>query len=204
MDEIKLKDRAVSVLDKALGLQAGHAHRLQLQTQAAEQQIAALRDAQRAGLNHPTLNPNPNNAPHIVSSASSCLFKLHVKQPSHLLHVTKAPSVTVGLPVCVVILIHDCRPQLCARHEPAPVQRQQQIQQLSADMYRLSSWLRFMIVTLVIRACCIHQIQYSQHHRPNGSSQRQNNNYRSAVHRELNWHSISLLWSLQCFPSLFT
>uniref|UniRef100_A0A667WVS6 Janus kinase and microtubule interacting protein 3 n=1 Tax=Myripristis murdjan TaxID=586833 RepID=A0A667WVS6_9TELE len=53
MDEIKLKDRAVSVLDKALGLQAGHAHRLQLQTQAAEQQIAALRDAQRAGLNHP-------------------------------------------------------------------------------------------------------------------------------------------------------
>uniref|UniRef100_A0A3Q2WRQ4 Janus kinase and microtubule interacting protein 3 n=1 Tax=Haplochromis burtoni TaxID=8153 RepID=A0A3Q2WRQ4_HAPBU len=66
MDEIKLKDRAVSVLDKALGLQAGHAHRLQLQTQAAEQQIAALRDAQRAGLNHPTLNPNPNNAPHIA------------------------------------------------------------------------------------------------------------------------------------------
>ncbi|KAM9773051.1 janus kinase and microtubule-interacting protein 3 isoform 5-T6 [Syngnathus typhle] len=53
MDEIKLKDRAVSVLDKALGLQAGHAHRLQLQTQAAEQQIAALRDSQRAGLNYP-------------------------------------------------------------------------------------------------------------------------------------------------------
>ncbi|XP_057681297.1 janus kinase and microtubule-interacting protein 3 isoform X2 [Corythoichthys intestinalis] len=53
MDEIKLKDRAVSVLDKALGLQAGHAHRLQLQTQAAEQQIAALRDAHRAGLNYP-------------------------------------------------------------------------------------------------------------------------------------------------------
>ncbi|KAM4524908.1 janus kinase and microtubule-interacting protein 3 isoform 2-T3 [Odontesthes bonariensis] len=65
MDEIKLKDRAVSVLDKALGLQAGHAHRLQLQTQAAEQQIAALRDAQRAGLTHPTPNPTPNNAPHI-------------------------------------------------------------------------------------------------------------------------------------------
>ncbi|XP_061667271.1 janus kinase and microtubule-interacting protein 3-like isoform X2 [Syngnathoides biaculeatus] len=53
MDEIKLKDRAVSVLDKALGLQAGHAHRLQLQTQAAEQQIAAMRDAQRAGQTHP-------------------------------------------------------------------------------------------------------------------------------------------------------
>nr|XP_019963505.1 PREDICTED: janus kinase and microtubule-interacting protein 3-like isoform X3 [Paralichthys olivaceus] len=67
MDEIKLKDRAVSVLDKALGLQAGHAHRLQLQTQAAEQQIAALRDAQRVGTNQPshTPSPNPNTAPHI-------------------------------------------------------------------------------------------------------------------------------------------
>ncbi|XP_078019351.1 janus kinase and microtubule-interacting protein 3 isoform X4 [Epinephelus lanceolatus] len=67
MDEIKLKDRAVSVLDKALGLQAGHAHRLQLQTQAAEQQIAALRDAQRVGLNHlgQALNPAPNTSPHI-------------------------------------------------------------------------------------------------------------------------------------------
>ncbi|XP_029934492.1 janus kinase and microtubule-interacting protein 3 [Myripristis murdjan] len=68
MDEIKLKDRAVSVLDKALGLQAGHAHRLQLQTQAAEQQIAALRDAQRAGLNHPGPAPNTtlNTSSHIV------------------------------------------------------------------------------------------------------------------------------------------
>ncbi|XP_069003225.1 janus kinase and microtubule-interacting protein 3 isoform X7 [Embiotoca jacksoni] len=65
MDEIKLKDRAVSVLDKALGLQAGHAHRLQLQTQAVEQQIAAMRDAQRAGLNHPVTNPTPINTPHI-------------------------------------------------------------------------------------------------------------------------------------------
>ncbi|XP_076615734.1 janus kinase and microtubule-interacting protein 3 isoform X2 [Chaetodon auriga] len=67
MDEIKLKDRAVSVLDKALGLQAGHAHRLQLQTQAAEQQIAALRDAQRVGINHPgqAPNPTPNTPPHI-------------------------------------------------------------------------------------------------------------------------------------------
>lgn len=76
MDEIKLKDRAVSVLDKALGLQAGHAHRLQLQTQAAEQQIAALRDAQRVGLNHPDQAPNstPNTTPHIVSPASSCSY----------------------------------------------------------------------------------------------------------------------------------
>lgn len=82
MDEIKLKDRAVSVLDKALGLQAGHAHRLQLQTQAAEQQIAALRDAQRAGLNTPghTPNPTPNFAAHLVSAAS-CMIKLTC--PSH-------------------------------------------------------------------------------------------------------------------------
>ncbi|XP_053714866.1 janus kinase and microtubule-interacting protein 3 isoform X1 [Synchiropus splendidus] len=67
MDEIKLKDRAVSVLDKALGLQAGHAHRLQLQTQAAEQQIAALRDAQRAGLHLPghASNPSPHSLLHI-------------------------------------------------------------------------------------------------------------------------------------------
>lgn len=79
MDEIKLKDRAVSVLDKALGLQAGHAHRLQLQTQAAEQQIAALRDAQRAGLNHPA-NSTPNNAPFFVSPASSCLFENALKK----------------------------------------------------------------------------------------------------------------------------
>ncbi|XP_031176365.1 janus kinase and microtubule-interacting protein 3 isoform X1 [Sander lucioperca] len=66
IDEIKLKDRAVSVLDKALGLQAGHAHRLQLQTQAAEQQIAALRDSQRVGLNLPghAPSPAPNTAPH--------------------------------------------------------------------------------------------------------------------------------------------
>ncbi|KAI9529564.1 hypothetical protein NQZ68_011274 [Dissostichus eleginoides] len=64
MDEIKLKDRAVSVLDKALGLQAGHAHRLQLQMQAAEQQIAALRDAQRGGAS-PNTNPDPNTCPHL-------------------------------------------------------------------------------------------------------------------------------------------
>ncbi|XP_033971572.1 janus kinase and microtubule-interacting protein 3 [Trematomus bernacchii] len=64
MDEIKLKDRAVSVLDKALGLQAGHAHRLQLQTQAAEQQIAALRDAQRGGAS-PNTNPDLNTCPHL-------------------------------------------------------------------------------------------------------------------------------------------
>uniref|UniRef100_UPI0037E7B6BE janus kinase and microtubule-interacting protein 3 isoform X2 n=1 Tax=Semicossyphus pulcher TaxID=241346 RepID=UPI0037E7B6BE len=68
MDEIKLKDRAVSVLDKALGLQAGHAHRLQLQTQAAEQQIAALRDAQRAGLTLPGQGSNPApNTPALIS-----------------------------------------------------------------------------------------------------------------------------------------
>ncbi|KAA8578896.1 hypothetical protein FQN60_004488, partial [Etheostoma spectabile] len=69
---IKLKDRAVSVLDKALGLQAGHAHRLQLQTQAAEQQIAALRDAQRAGLSLTGQSPNSasNIAPHTTGNVA--------------------------------------------------------------------------------------------------------------------------------------
>lgn len=74
MDEIKLKDRAVSVLDKALGLQAGHAHRLQLQTQAAEQQIAAMRDAQRVGPSH--ASHAPNTTAHAVSPFwfySSCV-----------------------------------------------------------------------------------------------------------------------------------
>lgn len=75
MDEIKLKDRAVSVLDKALGLQAGHAHRLQLQTQAAEQQIAALRDAQRVGQNPPSSAPNTTS--HTVSPCWFCSDCMH-------------------------------------------------------------------------------------------------------------------------------
>lgn len=99
MDEIKLKDRAVGVLDKALGLQAGHAHRLQLQTQAAEQQIAALRDAQRVGLNHIESNSTQNNAALIVSPTSSCLFKMHDKVSSHLFHV----SVSLNLELSVEI-----------------------------------------------------------------------------------------------------
>lgn len=86
MDEIKLKDRAVSVLDKALGLQAGHAHRLQLQTQAAEQQIAALRDAQRVGLNQTGPTPNPPNTPHIVSPASSCSYCMKLAHFLSLFH----------------------------------------------------------------------------------------------------------------------
>uniref|UniRef100_A0A669C693 Janus kinase and microtubule interacting protein 3 n=1 Tax=Oreochromis niloticus TaxID=8128 RepID=A0A669C693_ORENI len=49
MDEIKLKDRAVSVLDKALGLQAGHAHRLQLQTQAAEHEWLERKNSMHHG-----------------------------------------------------------------------------------------------------------------------------------------------------------
>lgn len=84
MDEIKLKDRAVSVLDKALGLQAGHAHRLQLQTQAAEQQIAALRDAQRARLNQSTNSPSPNHTPSIVSPSPP----LQQNDPQFVCHVS--------------------------------------------------------------------------------------------------------------------
>ncbi|XP_061612281.1 janus kinase and microtubule-interacting protein 3 isoform X2 [Phyllopteryx taeniolatus] len=80
MDEIKLKDRAVSVLDKALGLQAGHAHRLQLQTQAAEQQIAALRDAQRAGLNYPgNVSHTATNNPLQISQEDRDMRRFQLK-----------------------------------------------------------------------------------------------------------------------------
>ncbi|XP_068610309.1 janus kinase and microtubule-interacting protein 3 [Brachionichthys hirsutus] len=83
MDEIKLKDRAVSVLDKALGLQAGHAHRLQLQTQAAEQQIAALRDAQRAGLTLPGQAPYPTpNTPPNIEDRDNRRFQLKIAELS--------------------------------------------------------------------------------------------------------------------------
>nr|XP_049585131.1 janus kinase and microtubule-interacting protein 3-like [Syngnathus scovelli] len=49
MDEIKLKDRVVSVLDKALGPATSTAFSCRLRLQ----QLAALRDSQRAGLNYP-------------------------------------------------------------------------------------------------------------------------------------------------------
>lgn len=94
MDEIKLKDRAVSVLDKALGLQAGHAHRLQLQTQAAEQQIAAMRDAQRAGLNHLVSNSTPNNAAPIVSPRFPACLKCMIK--SHISFVSSSSVFELG------------------------------------------------------------------------------------------------------------
>ncbi|XP_060027031.1 janus kinase and microtubule-interacting protein 3 isoform X2 [Erinaceus europaeus] len=47
MEEIKFKDRALFVLERELGLQAGHAHRLQLQKEALDQQLAQARGAER-------------------------------------------------------------------------------------------------------------------------------------------------------------
>ncbi|XP_028332116.1 janus kinase and microtubule-interacting protein 3 [Gouania willdenowi] len=82
MEEIKLKDRAVSVLDKALGLQAGHAHRLQLQTQAAEQQIAVLRDAQRAGPAQSAASPTHIS---ITEDRSSRRFEIRIKEQSAII-----------------------------------------------------------------------------------------------------------------------
>lgn len=207
MDEIKLKDRAVSVLDKALGLQAGHAHRLQLQTQAAEQQIAALRDAQRAGLNHPTLNPNPNNAPHIVSSASSCLFKLHVKKPSHLLHVTKAPEHYSGssclccatdswLIYCVTLScvpgtsLHQCRNKAdSATTGTEPV--------VMAAIYDCDFSDTSLLYSPNIHSTTDQTAAVKDRIIPTEQLD-------AARDQRLTVGSISLLWCLQCFPSLFT
>ncbi|MBN3286726.1 JKIP3 protein, partial [Polyodon spathula] len=47
MDEIKLKDRAVYVLEKELGVQAGQAQRFQLQKEALDEQLVQFREADR-------------------------------------------------------------------------------------------------------------------------------------------------------------
>ncbi|XP_034994471.2 janus kinase and microtubule-interacting protein 3 [Zootoca vivipara] len=47
MEEIKFKDRAVYVLERELGVQAGHAQRLQLQKEALDEQLSQLREADR-------------------------------------------------------------------------------------------------------------------------------------------------------------
>lgn len=47
MEEIRFKDRAVFVLERELGLQAGHAQRLQLQKEALDEQLAQAREADR-------------------------------------------------------------------------------------------------------------------------------------------------------------
>ncbi|XP_067858507.1 janus kinase and microtubule-interacting protein 3 isoform X2 [Heptranchias perlo] len=46
MDELKLKDRAVYVLEKELGAQAGHAQRLQLQKEALDEQLTQVKEAE--------------------------------------------------------------------------------------------------------------------------------------------------------------
>ncbi|XP_064125207.1 janus kinase and microtubule-interacting protein 3 isoform X3 [Loxodonta africana] len=47
MEEIKFKDRAVFVLERELGVQAGHAQRLQLQKEALDEQLSQAREADR-------------------------------------------------------------------------------------------------------------------------------------------------------------
>ncbi|XP_007424481.1 janus kinase and microtubule-interacting protein 3 isoform X4 [Python bivittatus] len=47
MEEIKFKDRAVYVLEKELGIQAGHTQRLQLQKEALDEQLSQLKEADR-------------------------------------------------------------------------------------------------------------------------------------------------------------
>ncbi|MGH0132448.1 UNVERIFIED_CONTAM: hypothetical protein FKN15_035955 [Acipenser sinensis] len=47
MDKIKLKDRAVYVLEKELGVRAGQAQRLQLQKEALDEQLVQFKEADR-------------------------------------------------------------------------------------------------------------------------------------------------------------
>lgn len=47
MEEIKFKDRAVFVLERELGVQAGHAQRLQLQKEALDEQLSQAKEADR-------------------------------------------------------------------------------------------------------------------------------------------------------------
>ncbi|XP_055464858.1 janus kinase and microtubule-interacting protein 3 isoform X3 [Psammomys obesus] len=47
MEEIKFKDRAVFVLERELGVQAGHAQRLQLQKDALDEQLSQAKEAER-------------------------------------------------------------------------------------------------------------------------------------------------------------
>ncbi|XP_078499605.1 janus kinase and microtubule-interacting protein 3 [Lissotriton helveticus] len=47
MEEIKLKDRTVYVLERELGVQAGHAQRLQLQKEALDEQLSQVKESER-------------------------------------------------------------------------------------------------------------------------------------------------------------
>ncbi|XP_077114553.1 janus kinase and microtubule-interacting protein 3 [Ranitomeya variabilis] len=47
MDEIKVKDRSVYMLEKELGVQSGHAQRLQLQKEALDEQLVQFKESDR-------------------------------------------------------------------------------------------------------------------------------------------------------------
>ncbi|XP_044276661.1 janus kinase and microtubule-interacting protein 3 isoform X4 [Varanus komodoensis] len=62
MEEIKFKDRAVYVLERELGVQAGHAQRLQLQKEALDEQLSQLREADRHLSSPKRELPHPSGA----------------------------------------------------------------------------------------------------------------------------------------------
>ncbi|XP_058044153.1 janus kinase and microtubule-interacting protein 3 isoform X10 [Ahaetulla prasina] len=62
MEEIKFKDRAVYVLEKELGVQAGHTQRLQLQKEALDEQLSQLREADRHLSSPKREVPHPSGA----------------------------------------------------------------------------------------------------------------------------------------------
>ncbi|XP_032081590.1 janus kinase and microtubule-interacting protein 3 isoform X3 [Thamnophis elegans] len=62
MEEIKFKDRAVFVLEKELGVQAGQTQRLQLQKEALDEQLSQLREADRHLSSPKRELPHPSGA----------------------------------------------------------------------------------------------------------------------------------------------
>uniref|UniRef100_A0A8C6YE09 Janus kinase and microtubule interacting protein 3 n=1 Tax=Naja naja TaxID=35670 RepID=A0A8C6YE09_NAJNA len=62
MEEIKFKDRAVYVLEKELGIQAGHTQRLQLQKEALDEQLSQLREVDRHLSSPKREVPHPSGA----------------------------------------------------------------------------------------------------------------------------------------------
>ncbi|XP_054839085.1 janus kinase and microtubule-interacting protein 3 isoform X4 [Eublepharis macularius] len=62
MEEIKFKDRAVYVLERELGVQAGHAQRLQLQKEALDEQLSQFREADRHLSSPKRELPHPSGA----------------------------------------------------------------------------------------------------------------------------------------------
>ncbi|XP_055962698.1 janus kinase and microtubule-interacting protein 3 isoform X2 [Sorex fumeus] len=65
MEEIRFKDRAVFVLERELGVQAGHAQRLQLQKEALDEQLSQVKEADRH------LGSPRRELPHAISAGAA-------------------------------------------------------------------------------------------------------------------------------------